>query len=699
MAATDQTYRKLKTVHVVFGVSCLLMLLSTIWMFVQDFDREYKPIQRKFRDVEAQSNLFVMLQQLPRGEDLQEKINAAEAARQEYAKAQAEARATEKKYSAEREVKTVKYQTIKASYDATSSYYDIAVEDGGTDPDPGRKGYHEKKVNSIRDELARLRGELASAKDALDKADLDFKNNVTIPLSEKKDRMDAAEDELKSATGAFDRFAKATAQKGWKYGDTLRSLPIIDGFASPTKINQIVLNELPIDYSFKQVPRYDRCATCHLGIDRGMFDKTALTALTQPQPELEKSLKLAKRLLIERQNKGEALGFDPNDLPERPEIVKMTKGEITQYAAHPRLDLFVDSNSPHPMEKFGCTICHAGQGSSTSFVLASHTPTDARQTEEWKKEHDWESIHDWDYPMFAGRFKEASCLQCHHQVTDLIRHGSKEEAPKLLKGYNLVKENGCFGCHEISGIKSGRPVGPDLRLEATPALELLSAADQDKAKADALNPPGTMRKVGPSLRRVAEKTNEEWTRKWIQSPRAFREDTKMPHFYGLSTNTPEVLPDDQKKFPDAEIHSIAHYIFAESKGHLNCDDRARKTLLETLYSLYAVYEPAKLSDADADKYKSLQEELKANKLTAKKDRDTWAKLDSVARGRSLTEKERKEQAEATRNFANLALLSEPKQDAEINIAFYELKQLQDRLQELKAQEDDHAPPESAAVAR
>src|SRR5262249_50405941 len=151
--------------------------------------------------------------------------------------------------------------------------------------------------------------------------------------------------------------------------------------------------------------------------------------------------------------------------------VKLTPGQVTQFAHHPRLDLFVDANSPHPMEKFGCTICHAGQGSATDFQLAAHTPADMKQKEEWTKEYHWHSDHFWDYPMLSKRFTEASCLKCHHQVTDLVRHGSKEEAPKLLRGYNLVRENGCFGCHEIAGIKGGRPVGPDLRLEPTPALE------------------------------------------------------------------------------------------------------------------------------------------------------------------------------------------------------------------------------------
>src|SRR5207237_7949693 len=90
---------------------------------------------------------------------------------------------------------------------------------------------------------------------------------------------------------------------------------------------------------------------------------------------------------------------------------------------------------------------------------------------------------------------------------------------KLLRGYNLVRENGCFGCHEIAGMKSGRAVGPDLRLEPNPPLEDLTAGERNDLLADAQNPPGTMRKVGPSLYRLSEKTNQEWTRKWIQAPR------------------------------------------------------------------------------------------------------------------------------------------------------------------------------------
>lgn len=50
------------------------------------------------------------------------------------------------------------------------------------------------------------------------------------------------------------------------------------------------------------------------------------------------------------------------------------------FLAHPRLDLYVDPDSPHPMDAVqgrsgaGCTTCHGGSGMETNFVLAAHAP-------------------------------------------------------------------------------------------------------------------------------------------------------------------------------------------------------------------------------------------------------------------------------------------------------------------------------------
>jgi hypothetical protein len=51
MPATEKTWRDMKTMHMVFGLSSIAMLLSTLWMFGQDHNREWKPYQRQYREV------------------------------------------------------------------------------------------------------------------------------------------------------------------------------------------------------------------------------------------------------------------------------------------------------------------------------------------------------------------------------------------------------------------------------------------------------------------------------------------------------------------------------------------------------------------------------------------------------------------------------------------------------------------------
>jgi len=50
---------------------------------------------------------------------------------------------------------------------------------------------------------------------------------------------------------------------------------------------------------------------------------------------------------------------------------------------------------------------------------------------------------------------------------------------------------------------------------------------------DVYIPIRTLRKPGPSLYKVASKTNKEWMRKWLANPVAFRPNTYMPRFWGL----------------------------------------------------------------------------------------------------------------------------------------------------------------------
>src|SRR5262249_31527590 len=53
-----------------------------------------------------------------------------------------------------------------------------------------------------------------------------------------------------------------------------------------------------------------------------------------------------------------------------------------------------------------------------------------------------------------------------------------------------------------------------------------------------------------------------------KSPRGFRPDTKMPHFYGLSNNDADALKGTgQEKFPDAEIQAIGEFLFKQSDAY------------------------------------------------------------------------------------------------------------------------------------
>ncbi|MBX6312614.1 MAG: c-type cytochrome [Isosphaeraceae bacterium] len=303
-------------------------------------------------------------------------------------------------------------------------------------------------------------------------------------------------------TRKYDLAKRALEQKQRQYGEggpltrlmaAFRGLPIIDLAAPPTKIQQISLPELTINYNFKDVPRYDRCTTCHLGIDRTGYDKDAegkeMPAVYRSHPHLTDG----------------ATAIDP-------------KGNVVTAG------LYLDANGPHKINSFGCTICHGGQGSGTTFTYASHEPNDLKQRHQWEQQYNWHEIHFWDEPMLPRRFLEASCLKCHHQVTDL------PQAKKLQAGYDRITKYGCTGCHTIGGEGS---FGPDLT---------------------------DNRQVGPNLKHLGYKVSREWALKWIKNPHAFRPDTRMPRFYQVTNN---MAPDDQKKV-NAEVHAITHYLFATS---------------------------------------------------------------------------------------------------------------------------------------
>jgi cytochrome c2 len=301
-------------------------------------------------------------------------------------------------------------------------------------------------------------------------------------------------------------------------------------YTGPMKLDQIWLPYMTINYNFSSVARYDRCINCHRAIDKTApgsavdpaypavprDERTHVAELAAPAPAPEAEDGLSRSEIIERrygirlaergqvnaddvtiqvvrsQSPAAKAGLEMGDVitainggavrshadvyhylidyveVAKPQAIQYRRGLDQPFTSHPRLDLFVGSTSPHKRGEMGCTICHDGQGSATDFKWASHTPNDPKQAREWALTHGWFDNHHWIFPMTPHRFIESNCLKCHHEVTDLEPSARFPEppAPKLVEGYHLIREFGCYGCHEINGFDGpNKRIGPDLRVQ------------------------------------------------------------------------------------------------------------------------------------------------------------------------------------------------------------------------------------------
>ena len=163
----------------------------------------------------------------------------------------------------------------------------------------------------------------------------------------------------------------------------------------------------------------DRCTTCHLGAESPRFDKA-------PHPF--------------RVHSGDHLN------PKR-----------------------------HPMDKYGCVVCHEGQGIATE-VQEAHG-----------------EVHNWMRPRLKGAYAESSCQFCHPMPMDVATNAVLKDAPVFSRGRGQYLQYNCLGCHELKGYR---------RYD----------------------------RIGPILTKVASKSNQAWLHYWINNPKDYLPKTKMPWF-------------------------------------------------------------------------------------------------------------------------------------------------------------------------
>jgi cytochrome c2 len=102
----------------------------------------------------------------------------------------------------------------------------------------------------------------------------------------------------------------------------------------------------------------------------------------------------------------------------------------------------------HPVEKFGCTPCHGGQGYATEETAAHGL------VEHWEEPMLGKELAEFYIISNRSAMMQMNCNTCHRY--DKTTKG----ADVLNRGKQLVQEKGCRACHVING--RGGSVGPDL---------------------------------------------------------------------------------------------------------------------------------------------------------------------------------------------------------------------------------------------
>jgi mono/diheme cytochrome c family protein len=152
-----------------------------------------------------------------------------------------------------------------ADLDAVKAQLDIAIRDNKSAADRGKISEQIKAVNDQVEELKRAYQSLADHRGKLQSLAKQIKSRES---EAKRARDDNFADLKKLESTYVDRRMTYFVDRFPFLGKKWLSLPILDAFNSPRKIDNLWSDDLTIDYNFRRVRRFDRCTTCHQAMEK-----------------------------------------------------------------------------------------------------------------------------------------------------------------------------------------------------------------------------------------------------------------------------------------------------------------------------------------------------------------------------------------------------------------------------------------------
>jgi len=354
----DRLY-EINFLHKWFAISSLLLFLITVAMIYADYSRGWKRYQRDFNRMQiarTRNDIQQANTALDRNRytQLNQQLEQARAEMKQNEKQVDEIQSRKDDLKAKHYAVEQNYRVQKAVYDEEKYAYEEALA-------AEKAGKPHGNVQSLRTRLSETEKKMNDYKAQTEKLTLDIQA-VDVELAKYVWKRDEAQKGIDTLLTEYNNLQTRLANLNPGLVVTsFRNAPVFDFMNASERINQIMLPTLLNDQPFKAVPKVDRCTTCHLGIDQKAYEDA-------PQP----------------------------------------------FKAHPNMELYLAANSPHPMERFGCTTCHGGLDRSVDFQTAGHTPRSEEQKKEWEKKYKWHVEHYLETPMYSMNNVESGCYKCHN---------------------------------------------------------------------------------------------------------------------------------------------------------------------------------------------------------------------------------------------------------------------------------------------